>query len=248
MLAVIAGSPTGGSANGPRPQDFQKIRELINKFIVNTAHLMNAFAATCEDRLAVAARSMHRVECQVALLEYKLDSIDRENGEDAPKGAVSSGATKGGAAGGPAAITAGPGAGGAAGKGKLNLPLPGGRLTAPKMPAGSRAKELPVPGAGGPPVPVGLPALPPPPPIAPGAPPLIGAPPQPPPMPMTAGLAIRTHPQLLGYFRMQQAGVAVVAIKAKMRADGFNPDWFDTPDAPSPIPAPKKKENEYDSD
>ena len=130
------------------------------------------------------------------------------------------------------------------------MPRRGGK-NVPAMPdkSGKGAGAPPPPRAGGPPLPPGVTAAPPPPPpIAPGAPPLLAAPPPPPPMPTTAGLTVRTHPRLAGYFRMQQAGVAVVAIKAKMRADGHNPDWFDTPDGPSPLPAVKPNENEFDSD
>jgi hypothetical protein len=59
----------------------------------------------------------------------------------------------------------------------------------------------------------------------------------------------RNHPRLVGYFKMQDAGVPVAAIKAKMQADGMNPIWLDSPDqtAPSGIPA-LKNDTLYDSD
>jgi hypothetical protein len=242
MLALMPSQqPTG-----PRAQDFQKISELVNKFVINTVHLMNTFASTCETRLNAAARTMQRIECQTTLLEYKLDSIDRDpatvtTGDADAKGKIGSGPSSG--PGSVPAITAGPsgGAGRNNGKAGANLPLPKGRKTAPPMPDKGGRNELPVPGSKGPPAPPGAPPVPPPPPpIAPGAPPLIGTPPPPPPMPTSAGLTVRTHPRLAGYFKMAQAGVAVVAVKAKMKADGHNPDWFDNPNMPSPLPPIKK--------
>lgn len=77
------------------------------------------------------------------------------------------------------------------------------------------------------------------------------APPPPPPPPMAGGASsIRNHPRLQGYFKMQEAGVPVVAIKQKMQVDGYDPAWFDTPDAPASLPAVSAagKKTEYDSD
>jgi hypothetical protein len=88
------------------------------------------------------------------------------------------------------------------------------------------------------------------PPQAPGQPPP-GFMPPPPPMPMGVNInnLTRNHPRLVGYFKMQDAGVPVAAIKAKMQADGMNPIWLDSPDqtAPSGIFA-LKNDTLYDSD
>jgi WASH complex subunit CCDC53 len=61
-------------------------------------------------------------------------------------------------------------------------------------------------------------------------------------------VTVKTHPKLAGYFKMADAGVPVVAIKQKMQVDGYDPSWFDTPDAPSPLPNAPPKKDDYDSD
>lgn len=249
----------GGSPLTQKAQDFQKVAELINRFAVNTAHLMNSFAADCDVKLAAVARQLQRVEAQVQLMEYKLDSLDREDGGGPPKASgADAGSPTAGSPSGPAPAAL-PAPSQLARRG-ANLPLPGKGVHAPPMPSKGGAAAPPAPNAGGPPLPAGVAPLAiqgPPKQIAPGAPPMpAGSPPAPPPMPVAAGLTVKTHPRLAGYFRMAEGGVPPAAVKARMAADGFNPAWFDTPNAPSPLPAqappPKRTAPagpaQYDSD
>lgn len=241
-----------------RVRDFQRTVELVNKFIVDTMQMMNRFAADCDRKMALVARQLHHVEAQVVLLEYKLNSIEgdaatpkRQKEEVAPEPAPAPPPRHSG--GGPPPMPGVPAIAGPPG-------MPG-TLLPPHMQHGAgRPMPPPMPGQNGPPLPPGVTMMQAQPaqgalmlvPGVPGAPPPMpgmGAPP-PPPMPVTAGLTVRTHPRLSGYFRMQSAGVPVAAIKAKMQADGYKPEWFDTPDMPSPLPAVKEDPSKtlYDSD
>ena len=257
-----------------KPKDFQRTVELINKYILSSTQFMNRFAAACDAKLGQASRQLQRLESQVTLLERKLDSIDGD-GAPAPKETAAASPPlaienrPAGAPGLPPGVSAPngppPPPGMKAGGGKPP-PLPPGvaaprAIAAPPMANGK--------GPGGPPPPPGArqPPLPPgvsaaggggpqplalmPPPMPNGAPPPGAPPPPPPPMAAAAGTATRNHPKLAGYFKMQDAGVPVVAIKQKMQSDGYNPDWFDNPDGPAPLPAISVSANgrtEYDSD
>lgn len=268
---------------GAPPRDLQPVIELINKYIVSTAQLTNRFAAFCDQRLSTVARQMYQVECQIKLLEYKLDSTVKEDGHQQttpaapakPKPTAAEKAAVAGAAAAPAATRNMASAGGSPpsmppkppGFGGPQIPhMPGqqGRAAPPPPPGAARSgPPLPpgaMPSAGGMNFAAGSAMVPPPMPLSIGGPPplpmLLAPPPLPPgPPPPTGNFAsftIRTHPKLRGYFSMQQAGVPAAAIKAKMQADGYKPEWFDTPDSPSPIPTPKvnpaDKKTLYDSD
>ncbi|GET87933.1 hypothetical protein, conserved [Leishmania tarentolae] len=61
------------------------------------------------------------------------------------------------------------------------------------------------------------------------------APPPPPPLELRPGrLLMRNHPRLHGYFELLSLRVPAAFVKAKMKADGFQEEWLDTPDAPAP--------------
>ena len=225
-----------------RNADYQRTVELISKYAVSTLQFMNRFSATCESKILSVHRQLERVEAQVVLLEYKLDSIDSGGG---PQPSSSDKPSSNSAP----AITSGPPPMQIAG-----LPTPGKGVQPPMMNGFGG-------GPGGPPPPPGSKMPPPPPGVAPmsapqGPPPLPGAPPPgfvppPPPPPMAGGpgaMTMRQHPRLQGYFKMQEAGVPVAAIKKKMEVDGHNPDWFDNPNGSAPTTLPPPKQNMYDSD
>jgi WASH complex subunit CCDC53 len=263
--------------SGQKPKDFQRTVELINKYIINTTQFMNRFVAAVDVKLGNTSRRLQRLECQVILLEKKLDSIDAEGASPVRKETTSSplAIADKPSAGAPLAITGGPNLppGVAPPGGAPPPPMAKSSGKVPPLPPGVQAPKAlaappPMKTAGGaPPPPPGVkqPPLPPgvsapgapgaplmlmPPPV-PGAPPPGSAPPPPPPLASGAATATRNHPKLAGYFKMQEGGVPVVAIKQKMQADGYNPQWFDTPDAPAPLPAVVPNKNgktEYDSD
>lgn len=236
-----------------RGADFQRTVELINKYTISTLQFMNRFSAHCEGKLLHVNRQLQRLEAQVVLLEYKLESID--NG---PGGAAESEAAnvKGGAA---KADTAPMAIGGGAPPPMQLTGPPGfsGPNAPPSMPgfSGQGGAPPPPPGHKMPPLPPGVTLPGPtgsvmaPPPLIPGAPPAGFVPPPPPPQ-MGNSVTIRQHAKLQGYFRMQEAGVPVAAIKAKMQVDGADPQWFDTPNAPAPpqVANMQSKLALYDSD
>src|SRR3989338_5685268 len=63
-----------------KPRDFQRTTELVCKFIVDTTQLLNRLSAHCDEKLQKISRDLQRFEVQLRLLEYKLDSIDEEEG------------------------------------------------------------------------------------------------------------------------------------------------------------------------
>lgn len=251
-------------AQAQRNADYQRTVELVNRFTVSTVQFLNRFAAMCEDKIQAANRSLQHIEVQVKLLEVKLDSTEDSDGDGEPRPLAAS--SKPQAAAPPPAIAA---------TKTLQIAAPPPNKPGPPPPPGFQPPQRnqpppmggfssngggppPPPGYKGPPLPPGM--TPPPPnaaPLALMAPPSLGQPPpgfMPPPPPMPMGNAnpanqTRNHPRLVGYFKMQEAGVPVAAIKAKMTADGMNPVWLDAPDAPAPsgIP-PLKNDTLYDSD
>lgn len=257
-------------ARGQRDADFQRTVELVNRFTVTTVQFLNRFAAMCEEKIQSANRALQNIEVQVKLLEVKLDSTEDSDGESpVPKTAAPSAKVNAIAApAAPLALTGGPSAppppqarGGPPPPPGFNPPnrghqpppmsgfVQGGNM--PPPPPGSNVRQPPLPPGVAPQgaAPVGqLLALAPPP--VPGQPPP-GFTPPPPPMPMGTNInnLARNHPRLAGYFKMQDAGVPVAAIKAKMQSDGMNPAWLDAPDGPAPagIP-PLKNDTLYDSD
>lgn len=241
-------------ARAQRDLEFQRTVELVNRFTLSTVQFLNRFSAMCEDKLQNAKRMLQHIEIQVKLLEVKLDSTDSD-GEGAPPSKAAAPVPAIAAAPKPLAIGAPPPPPG------MGVPrnakeappvmngMNGGSRQPPPPPGYAASKQPPLPpgassqSAGG-----ALAVMPPPQP--PGQPPP-GFMPPPPPMPMGVNInnLTRNHPRLVGYFKMQDAGVPVAAIKAKMQADGMNPVWLDSPDqtAPSGIPAPKNA-TLYDSD
>lgn len=282
QLASI--SNFGLGAPKQRARDFQRTTELICKFIVDTTQLLNRLGAHCDEKLQRVSRDLQRFEVQLRLLEYKLDSIDEEEGrmaqgaedrktqredakakrEEAQEEAVAAreaareakleqraaggggGAGVGAPPGTRLAIGAPPGTAGASGvpqmpgKGRYapgNVPLPGqagGAGGAVPLPPGVSAGAGAAPNVG---------PAPPPPPMT----KIVAAPPM---MPQAAGLTCRKHPKLKGYFEMLAAGVPAQAIKTRMQNDGHKPEWLDTPDFQSPLPAMSEaqKKTFYDSD
>jgi WASH complex subunit CCDC53 len=223
-----------------RNADYQRTVELISKYAVSTLQFMNRFSATCESKILSVHRQLERVEAQVVLLEYKLDSID-SGGAPQPSSSEKVSSSS------PPAISSGPP--------PMQIGGPPGKGSQPPMMSGFGG------GPGGPPPPPGSKMPPPPPGVAQGGanqgpPPPPGAPPPgfippPPPPPMAGGpgaMTMRQHPRLQGYFKMQEAGVPIAAIKKKMEVDGHNPDWFDNPNGPAPTTLPPPKQNMYDSD
>jgi hypothetical protein len=204
--------PTGIANFGTKqkPRDFQRTTELICKFIVDTTQMMNRLSAHCDEKLQKVSRDLQRFEVQLRLLEYKLDSIDEEEGrmvqsaedrkaareakaaereEQAAAAAESGGGGGGGGAGG-----AGGGGAGAA-RGAIGAP-PGTRLAigappgtkgagsnVPAMPqrGGYTPGNVPVPGAPG----AGGKSVPLPPGVTAAGKGVVAAPPPPPPPPMT---------------------------------------------------------------
>eukprot|EP00758_Cryptobia_borreli_P001673 Tbor_TRINITY_DN2436_c0_g1::TRINITY_DN2436_c0_g1_i1::g.2570::m.2570/K18463/CCDC53; WASH complex subunit CCDC53 len=215
--------------------EFQRTTELINKYTISTLQFINRFSATCEMKILSVNRQLERLEAQVILLEYKLDSIDGGRNSREKDNATGAGI------GAPPAM-------------QLTAPAMFTGSSAPTPPPmagfGSSGAVPPPPGSKMPPLPPGVVApstMPPP-----GAPPPGFVPPLPPPQ-MANGpgkYTIRQHPRLQGYYQMQEAGVPIVAIKMKMQVDGHNPEWFDTPDAPAPsaVKPPLCEKNFYDSD
>ena len=244
MLTVVPTSSNAAPQCQTKPQDFQRMVEMINKFTLNTVDLTNRFAHDCDVKLGNIARTLYRLECHVTLLEFKLDSIENEKGEkvDRPvrkkKEEAVAPVTRG-------VIGAPPGMGGA-GAGNQPPPMGAGHgRNAPPPAPGAGVNQPPLPPGVAPP----MPGMIMPPPGPPGAPPRPDKPAMPPPMPTTSGFTVRTHPRLQGYFQMAAANIPAVAIKAKMAADGYKPEWFDTPDMASPLPASAaKKITEFDSD
>jgi WASH complex subunit CCDC53 len=243
------------------PIDFQRTIELVNKFTLTSVQFLNRFGAHCEKKLLTINRQLQRLETQVALLEYKLDSIDRDDDDDeSPAPAPAKPAA-------PLAITSGPSNAsappppprqakqpppppGMSGPVAPQMPGFGASAPTPAMPGGKMPP--PPPGMSGPPRPVGAA-----PPLALMPPPQLGQAPAgfspPPPPPMQLGVSaekqMRNHPRLQGYFRMLDAGVPPVAVKQKMQVDGLNPVWLDTPEALAPAGiAPPKNDTLYDSD
>ena len=238
-----------------RGSDFQRTIELVNKFTLSTVQFMNRFGATCETKLFEVGRTLERVEAQVVLLEYKLDSIDGDGVLPSSSSARNNEGVQEVVK--PAALLA------ITGPPKNPPPIPGmGGPQPPQMVGfggGASGHPPPIPGSKMPPLPAGFSAplggplalMPPPPP--PGGAPLAGFTPPPPPPMLFNAVTTRQHPKLNGYFRMHEAGVAVGNIKLKMQVDGHNPDWFDTPDAPAPAslnqkPQANSKSTMYDSD
>lgn len=244
-------------------KDFQRTAELVNKYMLSTIQFMNRFSASCEERISRASRQLQRVEVQVTLLEYKLDSIDNDSPslrgkkDAAEKEQLAITAPPNTGAPPPPGITGPPPPPGVGTAPTSQIPLPPGVRgpnAPPAPPNAGRQQPPPPPGFKQPPLPPGMAgqgalAIMGPPILPPNA---AMPPPPPPPPPLPGGQAsVRTHPKLAGYFKMQEAGVTVSAIKDKMKADGYDPAWFDTPDAPAPLPAaPAKdpKQTLYDSD
>jgi hypothetical protein len=79
-LSIATFGLTGPKA---RPRDFQRTTELVCKFIVDTTQLLNRLSAHCDEKLQKVSRDLQRFEVQLRLLEYKLDSIDEEEGRAA---------------------------------------------------------------------------------------------------------------------------------------------------------------------
>ena len=245
-------------AQAQRTADFQRTIELVNKFTLSSIQFLNRFGAQCESKLLTINRQLQRLETQVTLLEYKLDSIDRDDDDDDGQPAAKP-QPKASA---PLAITSGPSAPPPPMATKKQPPPPPGMggPVAPQMPGfGGGGSAPPMPGGKMPPPPPGFG-----PPRPGGAAPLALMPPPqlgqapvgftpPPPPPMQLGVSVekqmRNHPRLQGYFRMLDAGVPAASVKQKMQVDGLNPQWLDTPEAlaPAGIAAPKN-DTLYDSD
>ena len=60
---------------------------VVNQILSQSAEQLNAFAATCEDKLIAMHHKMQRLETGVKLLEGKLNSIPSASGDAAPLGA-----------------------------------------------------------------------------------------------------------------------------------------------------------------
>ncbi len=87
MLVAVENNNTALSIanfglNGPKtkPRDFQRTTELVCKFIIDTTQLLNRLSSHCDEKLQGISRDLQRFEVQLRLLEYKLDSIDEEEG------------------------------------------------------------------------------------------------------------------------------------------------------------------------
>lgn len=285
MLVPVDGSNTALSIanfglNGPksRPRDFQRTTELVCKFIVDTTQLLNRLSAHCDEKLQKCSRDLQRFEVQLRLLEYKLDSIDEEEGraaeaaedrkatrerakeerlaakeeaQDSRQAAREARQLQSGGG--------GAGTGGGGGGKVLAIGGPPGfnqGPSVPQMPSNARHHpgNMQVPGQGGKsiPLPPGVQAAQ----MAaaaaavPPPPPMSKIVAAPPPMPMSAGLTARKHPKLKGYFEMLEAGVPPTAVKARMQSDGMKPEWLDAPDLPSPLPSMNAQAMKtfYDSD
>lgn len=240
-----------------RAPEFQRTIELINKYTISTLQFMNRFSSHCESKLLHVNRQLQRLEAQVVLLEYKLESIDNGPGGAAEmeaqqaKGLGAGAGPKGEAAKAlpgappPMQLTGPPGLSGASAP--PMMPGFGGGPSAPPPPPGHKMPPLP-PGVS-PVAPGGAPMMPPPMMAMPGQPPPGFVPPPPPPQ-MGNTVTIRQHAKLQGYFRMLEAGVPIAAVKAKMQVDGADPSWLDTPHAPAPpqVANMKSSQNYYDSD
>lgn len=244
-----------GGAAKQRPRDFQRTTELIGKFIVDTTQLMNRLAAHCDEKMQKISRDLQRFEIQLRLLEYKLDSIDEEEGrmvqsaedrkaareqkaaerEEKAEAAAQGGAAGGG--GGGAAASAGSGGGGGAAPRTIGAP-PGTRL-AIGAPPGSKAGGAHVPnmpqggryGPGNVPVPgqvgVGGKSVPLPPGVTAGAAAAVPVGPAPPPPPMTKIVAVPPA--------MPMSGGLTTRKHPKLKG------YFDMIDAGVPVPAVKAR-------
>lgn len=236
----------GSTSPAVRAQQMMKTADLVNKFVISTAQFLNRFAAYCESKLLETNRSLQRLETLTLLLEAKIASVDDELKETQPQTVEGQTTVK------------------ALGDNVARLMIPD-RQVPPPMPGlspegGQRRLPPPPPShqnRKGPPPPPGsaTPAVkaPPPPPVPlpplmPGPPPPGALPVQPPPMPLMGGVPMRSHPRLAGYYQMLALRVPAEVIKEKMRSDGYQPEWLDTPDAVSPSALPSRKRDMYDSD
>ncbi|ORC92486.1 uncharacterized protein TM35_000032390 [Trypanosoma theileri] len=255
---------TRALAQAQREEEFMRTADTVNRFVISTVQFLNRFAAQCDAKLFETNRSLQRLESLTALLEYKLNSVDDEFDEIEPTGAPFSALSPS-----PQTQNGSSGVGGNLGTLTIldrNIPPPmPGLLTS----ADNRHRPPPPPPSHqqlqrrGPPPPPGVmiatnssgvtlvpqvSAVAGPSPVLLLQPPPGFVPPQPPPMPLLGGYTMSTHPRLQGYFDMLALRVPIEAIKAKMQADGYQPEWLDTPDALAPSTLSATENVLYESD
>ncbi|KAH9589420.1 WASH complex subunit 3 [Trypanosoma melophagium] len=255
---------TRALAQAQREEEFMRTADTVNRFLISTVQFLNRFAAQCDAKLFETSRSLQRLESLTALLEYKLNSVDNEFDETETSAAPFSAAS-------PSSHTQNV----ANNLGNLTItdrnippPMPG-LLTSvgnrhgpppPPPPSSLLHQQL---NRQGPPPPPGvtierntsgvtvvpqISAIAGPSPVLLLQPPPGFVPPPPPPMPLLGGYTMSTHPRLRGYFDMLALRVPDVAIKAKMQADGYQPEWLDTPDAVAPPTLSTTDNVSYESD
>ena len=63
----------------------KRLLAFVNHFVSRTAHFLSTFTVQCEQRLEKVNRKISRLENELALLEFKLDSVPRlKNGFISP--------------------------------------------------------------------------------------------------------------------------------------------------------------------
>lgn len=224
---MTAPAPVSIFPNARRYAEVEAMLVPVNSFIISTSQFLNRLAQDCEQKILHVNRQLQRLEALVTLLEYKVHSVtDDEEGsrtsvdryndggcaEEATMAKARSASTS------RLAMMVSPPT-----RSSRDLEEQVSGMVGPP----TKAAREPPPGFT--PVPV-LPPLP-----MPSSP---AWPPPPPPLPLSGGLTLKSHPRLQGYYALAALRVPPEIVKARMAADGYNPDWLDTPFAMAPLNLP----------